>query len=827
MIPPFEKLHKFLRLEISRKFDNRAVFGGLHLYAKNWISEAQSFNADPETINTVYSLLSSYGDKGIEERKAIVNEIIELIGYTQTANSGNTTETNNAENKVPEKEPSPENSIPSQTVVRKPVVTANQQLPIKPKSGDPSMGIYAPITVINQIGPKNAALYNKLGVRTILDLLYYFPRRYVDFSKLEPINRLNYGDTVTVMATVMNTATRPIKGGRFQLTETIVSDGTGSLRLTWFNQPWIEPKLKPGTQISASGKLDMYLGRLIMNNPEWEPLDQEHLHTNRIVPVYPLTAGVSSKMLRRIMNTTVSFWSSRLQEFIPDIILRSAGLVSIQEAIQNVHFPDTPESLIRAKQRLGFDEIFLLQLGVIRQKLNWQAADGKVFPSDESFIQSIMDTLPYQLTNAQLKVLEEIRHDFTSGKALNRLIQGDVGSGKTVVAAIAAAIIANGGSQSAYMAPTSILAEQQYRTLQNLLTSGNPPFLQPEEINLLIGDTPQAEKNDIRHGLEEGKVKIIVGTHALLEGPVVFKDLQLVVIDEQHRFGVEQRATLRSKGTNPHLLVMTATPIPRSLALTLYGDLDVSILDEMPAGRQPVATFVIHPLNRERAYQLISAQIEQGFQAFMIFPLVEQGEQEDVKAAVEEHARLQKEIFPQYQLGLLHGRMKPEEKDNVMQDFKNKKFDILVSTSVVEVGVDVPNATIMLIEGANRFGLAQLHQFRGRVGRGSQKSTCILIPDNEDALENERLAVMTQTNDGFVLAEKDLSMRGPGDFLGTRQAGFLELRMASITDVRLIEEARKHATQIFESDPELSAPEHQPLHKMVNRFWRSGEGDIS
>lgn len=827
MIPPFEKLHKFLRLEISRKYDNRAVFGGLHLYAKTWISEAQSFQADPEIVNTVYSLLSGYGDKGPDERTAIVNEVLELIGYTQAANSGFTSEISNVENKVSEKEPLTENFISSQTVVRKPAVTANQQLPIKPKSGDPSMGIHAPITVINQIGPKNAALYKKLGVHTILDLLYYFPRRYVDFSKLEPINRLNYGDTVTVMATVMNTVTRPIKGGRFQLTETIVSDGTGSLRLTWFNQPWIEPKLKPGTQISTSGKLDMYLGRLIMNNPEWELLDQEHLHTNRIVPVYPLTAGISSKMLRRIMNTTVSFWSSRLQEFIPENILRSAGLVSIQEAIQNVHFPDTLESLTRAKQRLGFDEIFLLQLGVIRQKLNWQAAEGKVFPSDETFIMSIMDTLPYQLTSAQLKVLDEIRHDFTSGKALNRLIQGDVGSGKTVVAAIAAAIIANYGSQAAYMAPTSILADQQYRTLQNLLTSGNSPFLQPEEIKLLIGDTSQAEKNDIRQGLEEGKIKIIVGTHALLEGPVVFKDLQLVVIDEQHRFGVEQRATLRSKGTNPHLLVMTATPIPRSLALTLYGDLDVSILDEMPAGRQPVTTFVIHPLDRERAYQLISAQIEQGFQAFMIFPLVEQGEQEDVKAAVEEHDRLQREIFPQYQLGLLHGRMKPEEKDTVMQDFKNKKFDILVSTSVVEVGVDVPNATIMLIEGANRFGLAQLHQFRGRVGRGSQKSTCILIPDNEDALENERLAVMTQTNDGFVLAEKDLSMRGPGDFLGTRQAGFLELRMASITDVRLIEEARKHATQIFEADPELSAPEHQPLQKMVNRFWRSGEGDIS
>ncbi len=408
------------------------------------------------------------------------------------------------------------------------------------------------------------------------------------------------------------------------------------------------------------------------------------------------------------------------------------------------------------------------------------------------------------------------------------MIQGDVGSGKTVIAALAAAIIANAGSQTAYMAPTSILAEQQHRTLIRLLTEGEHPVLKPAEICLLIGDTSNADKDTTRKGLADGSIKIVIGTHALLESPVEFRDLQFVVIDEQHRFGVEQRAVLRSKGSNPHLLVMTATPIPRSLALTLYGDLDVSVLDEMPVGRQPIETHLLHPLDRERAYQLINSQIEQGFQAFMIFPLVEQGESGDeVKAAVDEHERLQRDIFPHLSLGLLHGRLKPDEKDKVMCDFRDNKYQILVSTSVVEVGVDIPNATIMLIEGANRFGLAQLHQFRGRVGRGSQQSYCLLIPENEDALENERLAVMTETNDGFVLAEKDLQQRGPGDFLGTRQAGFMELRMANITDLPLIEEARKHAQSIFESDPDLSAPEHQGLLKMIDRFWRSGEGDIS
>ncbi|HET9588451.1 MAG TPA: ATP-dependent DNA helicase RecG, partial [Anaerolineales bacterium] len=440
---------------------------------------------------------------------------------------------------------------------------------------------------------------------------------------------------------------------------------------------------------------------------------------------------------------------------------------------------------------------------------------------------------PFALTSAQQRAISDIRADLDSGKPMNRLLQGDVGSGKTVVAALAAAIITSygsppaGTSQAAIMAPTSILAEQHYRSFCRLL-AGENGILGEEQIRLLVGDTPEAEKETIRAGLADGSVKIVIGTHAIIEDPVTFQDLQFAVIDEQHRFGVEQRAALRTKGTNPHLLVMTATPIPRSLALTLYGDLDLSIMDEMPAGRQPVDTYVIRPQERERAYTMIRGQIKDGKQAFIIYPLIEESEKIEARAAVDDYDTLSKEVFPDLKLGLLHGRMRPDEKDGAMRSFRDRKYDILVSTTVIEVGVDIPNATVMLIEGADRFGLAQLHQLRGRVGRAADQSYCLLIPTHEDAAENERLRAMAESNDGFVLAERDLQQRGPGEFLGTRQAGYASgLRMASITDVKLIEKARLQAQKLFEQDPDLSQPEHTLLAEALGRFWGDGKGDVS
>jgi ATP-dependent DNA helicase RecG len=406
-------------------------------------------------------------------------------------------------------------------------------------------------------------------------------------------------------------------------------------------------------------------------------------------------------------------------------------------------------------------------------------------------------------------------------------VQGDVGSGKTVVAALATSIVVNGGAQAAVMAPTAILAEQHYRNFTSLL-AGEGGIIQENEVCLLVSATPDSRKEEIRQGLLDGSVKVVIGTHAVIEENVQFKDLQFIVIDEQHRFGVEQRKELRSKGTNPHLLVMTATPIPRSLALTVFGDLDISVIDEMPVGRQPVNTHVLRPQERERAFTLIRGQIKAGRQAFIVYPLIDESEKVETRAAVDDYEVLSKEIFPDFKVGLLHGRMKPAEKDEVMAKFRDKEYDILVSTTVVEVGVDVPNAAVMLIEGADRFGLAQLHQLRGRVGRGADQSYCLLIPTHEDATENERLQAMAQTNSGFELADLDLKTRGPGEFLGTRQAGFAStLKMASITDVKLIEKAREQAQILFERDPYLEKTENALLREAFERFWGEGKGDVS
>ncbi|MCX8024034.1 MAG: ATP-dependent DNA helicase RecG, partial [Thermanaerothrix sp.] len=473
---------------------------------------------------------------------------------------------------------------------------------------------------------------------------------------------------------------------------------------------------------------------------------------------------------------------------------------------------------------------FLLQLGVLQQKRAWQANIATIFEVPDWWLESLISNLPFELTGAQRRVLAEIRDDLRSGRPMNRLLQGDVGSGKTIVAALAIAMVTYHGAQAAFMAPTSILAEQHYRNLIGLLSNPEAPLLPSEAVRLLVGDTPESEKEAIRTGLADGSIKLVIGTHALIEDPVTFANLQLVIIDEQHRFGVEQRAALRLKGNNPHLLVMTATPIPRSLALTIYGDLDLSVMDEMPRGRQPIETHLLSPLERERAYALIRAEAKKGHQAFIVYPLIEKGQtnhNDEAKAAVEEYERLQREVFPDLRLGLLHGRLPPAEKDRIMRAFRNGEFHILVSTSVVEVGVDVPNATVMLIEGANRFGLAQLHQFRGRVGRGQAQSYCLLIPDTNDDIENERLLAMVETNDGFILAERDLQQRGPGEFLGTRQAGYSELRMANLANVHLIEKARRLAQSLFEQDPDLSFPEHQPLRFNFERFWQGGRGDIS
>ncbi len=675
----------------------------------------------------------------------------------------------------------------------------------------------ASVTVLPGVGERHAQTLARLDIETLGDMLYHFPRRYDDYTRIKPINRLWYGEEVTVIGTAESVASRNIHGRKLQIVEALVSDGTGSLRVTWFNQPWILKRIRKGTHVVLSGKIDQYLGRLTMSNPEWELLEKENLHTNRIVPVYRLTAKLTQRWLRRMMHKVVTYWAPRVRDPLPQQVRQGADLLNLPEALLQAHFPDSWPKLEAARHRLAFDEIFLLQIGVLRQKREWQNLTARSFVAEDHWFSGQIEGLPFSLTSAQGRVMQQVRQDLGSGRPMNCLLQGDVGSGKTVIAALTVAIIGQQGAQSAIMAPTSILAEQHFTSLRALLAREGG-VLAPDEIRLMVGATPEAEKREIRSGLAEGRIKLIVGTHALIEDPVTFAALEFVVIDEQHRFGVQQRAALRTKGTNPHLLVMTATPIPRSLSLTIYGDLDLSVMDEMPPGRIPVQTHLLFPQERERAYTLVRKQIEAGRQAFIIYPLVEETDKTEAKAAVEEHRRLQDDVFRNLKLGLLHGRLKPDEKDAVMSRFRDREYNILVSTTVVEVGVDVPNATVMVIEGANRFGLAQLHQLRGRVGRGGEQSFCLLIPQEQDDMENERLAAMVETNDGFVLAERDLEQRGPGEFLGSRQAGFSELQMAMLTDVRLIEKAREQAQIVVEADPDLENPEHEYLLKALKLF---------
>ncbi len=703
--------------------------------------------------------------------------------------------------------------------------SAPADLQSEDRAGQSPASFGAPLTAIAGIGPKSAKTLGKLDLETLGDLLWHLPRRYDDYSQLRTINRLWYGEDVTIIATVDEVRIRPVRGGQMKLTEVVVTDGTGSLRVTWFNQPWIAGKLKPGQAIVLSAKVDQYLGKLTMSNPEWEPLEREQLHTNRIVPVYPLTAGITSKWMRRVMHSVVLRLAPRLPDPLPESVLKSAGLMALSDALIQVHFPDDVDSLRRAQHRLAFDELFMLQLGVLKQKAAWEQDEARSLSVPDEWAAGFRSKLPFELTGAQQSAIEDVRRDMSEPRPMNRLLEGDVGSGKTAIAAAAIGIAFANGAQSALLAPTTILAEQHFQTLTAMLPAS--AAVPADRIRLITGATSGSDKELMRAGLRDGSIAVVVGTHALLEDPIDFADLGLAVIDEQHRFGVEQRAKLRAKGSAPNLLVMTATPIPRSLALTIYGDLDLSILDEMPPGRTPTETRVLAPLERSRAYNFIIGQLEAGRQAFIIYPLVEESEKIEAKAAVDEHAALQDKVFFDYRVGLLHGRLPQEEKDQVMGDFRRGDYQVLVSTSVVEVGVDVPNATVVLIEGANRFGLSQLHQFRGRVGRSSFPSYCLLIPDSEAEQENERLKAMESTSNGFELAELDLAQRGPGDFLGTRQSGMPVLKTASLTDVKLIEAARREARQLFEADPGLEQPEHHGLAEAYKRFWSDGKGDVS
>ncbi len=819
MKPSIEKLRKYFRQEAKQGYQNRAIIGGLEQMLQPWAAEARADKLPEPLIQAVISRLRDYHALSENSRKEALTGLWRRIQREVGEPSPQTAPQRKA---TPAQRQEQRDSLEAESRSRqqKPAPRARPRL-----APEDVADLNADVTSLKNIGPSYAQRLAKLGVYTLGDLLYHFPHRHDDYSEMKPINKLQYGEKVSLIGTIQSANKRKVSGGHRTLVEAVISDGSGAMRVTWFNQPWLIKKLRPGKQIVLSGKIDQYLGRLTMTNPSWSPVERKHLMAEGIVPIYPLTANVSQTWLRKKIHAVVAEWAPKVQDALPGWIKEQADLMDLGAALQETHYPDSWEILKRAKYRLAFDEIFFLQLGVLQQKVEWQQRTGRAFEVSDEWIQSHLERLPFELTRAQKKALAEVRADLASGHPMNRLLQGDVGSGKTVVAALAIAMITRQGAQAAMMAPTSILAEQHFHSLTSIL-SAQAGFA-PGEIRLMIGATPESEKESIRAGLSAGEIKVVVGTHALIEDPVQFDDLQLAIIDEQHRFGVNQRAALREKGENPHLMVMTATPIPRSLALTVYGDLDLSVIDEMPPGRKEVGTYLLYPRERERAYGLVQRQIEAGRQAFIIYPLVEESDKSEEMAAVEEHARLKKEVFTHTKLGLLHGQLPPSEKEAVMAQFRDGAYDILVATTVVEVGVDVPNATVMLVEGANRFGLAQLHQLRGRVGRGGDQSYCVLIPSKADDVENERLQAMVATNDGFELAERDLKQRGPGEFLGTRQSGYAQLRMADLMDIDLIEQARHYAQKLFQRDPNLTQPEHQGLAAALRRFWRQTNTDIS
>ncbi len=828
MPTPVETLKKILLLEKEYRYEDRAVFGGLTRFADTWLREAgRTFGPEATAwVGEIARRLRDYSARPSQERPQALEELLRLLeaGPQRTPPEPAPGLPVAEASAAPGGEPSTEVSAePMPAPVPSPPPRAALSAPRRPPPTEEPAGLKAPVTAIRGVGAKQAERLARLGIRTIRDILYFFPRRYDDYSSLKPINRLEYGEEVTIIARVWEAGTRESRGG-MPIFKAILTDGTGFIEATWFNQPFLSERIRPGQQIVVSGRVDEYLGHLCFTSPEWEPLQPELLHTGRLVPVYPLTEGVNAKWLRQMVHRTVGYWAPRLPDHLLPALREEYNLVDLSTALQQVHFPDNHSALEKARYRLAFDELFVFQLGILRQRYLWRAVPGQPLPVDSARLEALLQSLPFSLTGAQRRALEHIVADLASSYPMNRLLQGDVGSGKTVVAAVAMAMAVAAGAQVALMAPTEVLAEQHYRTLSALFARFPG---RPIEVRLLTGSVTGAEREAIYAGLSDGSVDVVVGTHALIQESVTFRNLALVVIDEQHRFGVRQRAALRQKGYNPHLLVMTATPIPRSLQLTLWGHLDVSVIDEMPPGRQPITTRVIMPRERERAYAFVRSQVAKGRQAFIICPLVEESEKIEAKAAVEEYERLRRDIFPDLRLGLLHGRMKGEEKDAVMSAFARGELDILVATSVVEVGIDVPNATVMLVEGAERFGLAQLHQFRGRVGRGEHPSYCLLVAESASPEAEERLRAVEATTDGFVLAQKDLELRGPGEFLGTRQSGMPDLKMASIADLRLLERVREAAARLLEGDLLLEQPEHRLLARRVADLWASGEGEVS
>ena len=683
----------------------------------------------------------------------------------------------------------------------------------------PALDLDTSVSILSGVGSRRAEILVAHQIVYIRDLLYYFPRRHLDRTTVTPIRKLVRDESHSIIGQVETFGEKSTRRGK--IFQVIISDGTGLLILTWFNGVrYVKHLFKIGDRLAVHGKIEWYNGFSIIH-PEFDKLEENDdlLSTGSVIPLYPLThelrsAGIEQRVFRKMMREVLKSVQPA-RDIFTDAFLKDYNLVSLSEALQQIHFAENIERLKTAIQRLKFDEHFFLQLLMALRKTSLKQTATRSLPDIGPYFRTIADSLPFDLTKAQKKVLKEIHEDMKKNVAMNRLLQGDVGSGKTIVAILSSVLAVGNNVQVAIMAPTEILANQHYQSFVKELNKAKIPC------TLLVGNMKKSERQSILDGLKNGKIPIVIGTHALIQEYVEFKELGLVIVDEQHRFGVLQRGKLLDKGLNPHFMAMTATPIPRTLAITYMGDMDLSIIDEMPANRIPVVTRVVKPARLPKVYAFIKDEIKAGRQCMVVFPLVEESEKTDLAAAVENHRELNEKIFYDLDVGLVHGRMKGKEKNAVMAKFELNEISILVSTTVVEVGVDIPNATVILVEHADRFGLTQLHQLRGRVGRGSDKGYCILVHRHESDKSRLRLATMETTNDGFQIADEDLKLRGPGDFFGLRQSGFIQYKIANmITDGSLIRQARKAAFTMVETDPNLCHDQHAGIRERFQLDYR-------
>ena len=802
------RLRNLLNLEIETHWRERAFAGGVVAFCERWAADAKADGAHPGLLQEIVERLTRYANAETAERERLLRSLLELLEESPATDPALENIDRVGAESIPARAPSPKSDAAEADAQKPP--DALEQL----------------ITNLKGIGAKKAEQYTRLGVETVGDLIWHLPRRYDDFSRVRLIADAEEGERISVIANLRQFGERRFSYKK-EILQAFFHDGSGTIRTAWWNQSWIKNRLTIGKTYRLSGAVGLYMGHKTLENPIFEEISPSVIKDGPILPIYGLTGGLRNGDVSKHAQQALRLGLSSLHDPLPETLRRHYNLAPLVDALGQLHAPESLERLEEARKRVIFDDFFYLQLGVQRRRQEIQHFNAAAMTVDDELLAAYQAALPFALTGAQQRVLGEVRQDLGRRVPMSRLVQGDVGSGKTVVAAGAMLIAAANGYQSALLAPTQILAEQHYRGLRKLLegvplADGSTP-----SVTLLTGRVTGQERDAALAGLADGGVQIVVGTTALIQEGVAFANLGFVVVDEQHRFGVEQRAAVRDKGADtavPHLLVMSATPIPRSLALTIYGDLDVSVIDEMPPGRTPIKTRRFLPTDRERLYGFMRRQAQAGRQSYIIYPLVEESDALDVGAAVDAHAQLSTEVFPDLRVGLLHGRLKGAEKDEVMRSFADGDLDVLVSTSVVEVGVDVPNATLMLIEDAERFGLAQLHQFRGRVGRGGHESYCALISRIKGDAQAERLNALVETTDGFKLAEKDLELRGPGDFLGTRQSGLPDMRLANLSDTDTLYQAQEAAKGLLHEDPDLR--NYPQLKEKVELFWR-GHGDIS